>query len=169
MAPKFDQLIPRYAILILRYAIIARGHTFSFISRRIRNKIRKYFTAWIRGLHGIVWWKKNQRSKILWYCPFIRISYWHLQDSGLNNKRTKEANRSRIVFFFKYHFCVDFLNSSFWSCDFIMLTLTVMYLLCHSVWCAGVAFSLHRSPLLSNLPRFDSITGYSFCTVLPTN
>jgi hypothetical protein len=35
--------------MILRYASIARDHIYSFISRRIRNKVRKYFTAGIRG------------------------------------------------------------------------------------------------------------------------
>jgi hypothetical protein len=45
----FRKLVPRYAakrwIMILRNASIARDHTYSFISRRIRNKIQKYFTA----------------------------------------------------------------------------------------------------------------------------
>jgi hypothetical protein len=34
-----------------------------FISRRIRNKIRKYFKAWIGGLDGIVWWKNPRGQK----------------------------------------------------------------------------------------------------------
>jgi hypothetical protein len=62
MASKFDRLIQRYAILIPRYASTARDHTHSFKSRRIRNKIRKYFTAWIRGLDGIVWWKYESKN-----------------------------------------------------------------------------------------------------------
>jgi hypothetical protein len=35
-------------------------HIYSLISRRIRNQIRKYFTAWIRGLNEIFWWKKPE-------------------------------------------------------------------------------------------------------------
>jgi hypothetical protein len=31
MAPKFDPLIPRYTILILRYASIARDHAYSHL------------------------------------------------------------------------------------------------------------------------------------------
>jgi hypothetical protein len=32
----------------------------SIISRRIRSKIQKGFSPWIRGPGGILWWKKNQ-------------------------------------------------------------------------------------------------------------
>jgi hypothetical protein len=39
------------------------------ISSRIRSRIQKGFTLWIRGPWGIVWWKK-WRSKISWHCPF---------------------------------------------------------------------------------------------------
>jgi hypothetical protein len=52
---------------------IARDNTFSFISRRIRNNIRKHFRAWIRDLDGIVW-RKN--LKISWHCPF-KQSHMH--------------------------------------------------------------------------------------------
>jgi hypothetical protein len=50
--------------MILRYASLARDQTYTVISRRIRNKIRKYFTAWIRGLHGFVWWKNQDRKSL---------------------------------------------------------------------------------------------------------
>jgi hypothetical protein len=41
------------------------------ISRRIRSRIQKRFSPWIRGPWGIVWWK-NRRSKISWHYPFPR-------------------------------------------------------------------------------------------------
>ncbi len=44
-----------------------------WISRRIQNWIRKYFRVRIIVPGGIVHWKKNQRSKISWYCPFKSI------------------------------------------------------------------------------------------------
>ena len=39
------------------------------ISRRIRNRIRKYLSLFIRGLDGFETWKK-WRSKISWHTPF---------------------------------------------------------------------------------------------------
>jgi hypothetical protein len=38
----------------------------SIISCRIRSRIQKGFSPWIRGPGGIVWWK----MKISWHCPF---------------------------------------------------------------------------------------------------
>jgi hypothetical protein len=43
--------------------------TLQLNSKVIRNKIQKYFRAWIRGLGGVDWWK-NQRLKIFWHGPF---------------------------------------------------------------------------------------------------
>jgi hypothetical protein len=45
----------------------------SIISQRIRSRIQKGFSPWIRSPRGIVWWK-NRRVKISWHCPFIS---WH--------------------------------------------------------------------------------------------
>jgi hypothetical protein len=64
MAPKFDQLIPRYAILILRNARIARDHTYAFISQRIRNKILKNILQHESGTYMGLFDEKNQMSKI---------------------------------------------------------------------------------------------------------
>jgi hypothetical protein len=77
---------------VQRYARIARHHTFSFISRRIRNKIRKYFRALIRGLYGIVWWKKR-RSKISWHCPFNK----NLQLKPCRNSRVKNMENCQYT------------------------------------------------------------------------
>jgi hypothetical protein len=52
---------------------VARHYTYSFISRRIRNDIRKYIRAWIRDLDRI-FGEKKQRSKISWHCLF-KTSY----------------------------------------------------------------------------------------------
>jgi hypothetical protein len=59
MALKFDLLIQRYAILILRYAAKRGINTFSLISQRIRNRIRKYFRVFICGL-GVIDWQKTR-------------------------------------------------------------------------------------------------------------
>jgi hypothetical protein len=40
----------------------------SIIFRRIRSRIQKGFTPWIRGPGSIVWWKQR-RSEISWHCP----------------------------------------------------------------------------------------------------
>jgi hypothetical protein len=43
----------------------------SITSRRIRSRIQKGCSPWIRGPVGIVWWK-NRGPKISWHCPFNR-------------------------------------------------------------------------------------------------
>jgi hypothetical protein len=37
----------------------------SIISRRIRNRIQKFFSPWIRGPGGIVWWKKPRVENLV--------------------------------------------------------------------------------------------------------
>jgi hypothetical protein len=66
MALKFDLLIQRYryTILILHYATKRGINTFSLISQRIRNIIRKYFRVFICGL-GVIDWRKKPEVKNL--------------------------------------------------------------------------------------------------------
>jgi hypothetical protein len=47
----------------------------SIISRRILCRIQKGFSPWIRGPGGIVWWKKNRRSKSQ-HCYWIELRSW---------------------------------------------------------------------------------------------
>jgi hypothetical protein len=64
--------LPNKKIFSMRYHW-HRMHDFcirkSITSRRIRSRIQKGFSPWIRGPGGIVWWQK-QRVKISWHCPF---------------------------------------------------------------------------------------------------
>jgi hypothetical protein len=58
-----------YTKKVLHYAALRGINTFSLISQRIQNRIRKYFRVFICGL-GVINWRKNQNLKILWHCPF---------------------------------------------------------------------------------------------------
>jgi hypothetical protein len=57
----------------------------SIISRRIRSRIQKSFSSWIRGPGGtgIVSFKKNRGSKISWHRPFKNFRFSKRSDLEL--------------------------------------------------------------------------------------
>jgi hypothetical protein len=52
---------------------IARDDTYSLLSRRIYNEIRKYFGVWIRYLDGIDWWKKTEVENLVTLSLYMKL------------------------------------------------------------------------------------------------
>ena len=79
------------------------------ISRRNRNRIRKYFSLFIRGLDGFESWKK-WRSKISWRTPFKQLL-------SFSDGRAVWGESTYSNSFAFYNFCTrQFMQFSlFWS------------------------------------------------------
>jgi hypothetical protein len=69
----------------------------SIKSQRIRSRIKKGFSPWIRGPGGIIWWKKTRGSKISWHCPFKDLA------SGFTKNWTFAINGHNVVVY--AHLC----------------------------------------------------------------
>jgi hypothetical protein len=60
------------------------------LKNRIRGRFNKDFSLWIRGPEGIVRYKKNRRSKILWQCLFKKFSFTSTQFYGVFGKHVSQ-------------------------------------------------------------------------------